>query len=161
MKRLLSIFLIIAMLLTVLLSCGKSDEPKSDGKPTDAAATNAAGDVNAESNEEDDTAEEVIKANLPEADYNGYEFTILTLNDEFMPYPLRMRDLVAEVEVTGEPISEAVYKRNTIVEDMYNIKLKVIPFPESSATGPYYALKNSINAGDALIMYQFIYCWNK
>jgi len=64
--------MISTVILSMLLSCAKSDDAQAD-KPADP--TTAAVDGTTE--ETPDETEETIKANLPEANYDGYEFTIL------------------------------------------------------------------------------------
>ena len=142
-KILCSIFLIAAMMLSILVSCGKSDESENTG-----------GDVNAEEvgGVEEEVTEEVIQANLPAADYGGYEFVVVSRNDDWHFYPLHSRDIIAEDE-TGEPINDAVYKRNTTVEEMYNIKISMVSFPETTGEGemaPNNALVKAVKAGDFL-----------
>ena len=60
MKKILSIFLITAMLLSVLLSCANSDDVQTD-KPTENITNAAVGGTNEEiPSETEETTEEVI-----------------------------------------------------------------------------------------------------
>lgn len=80
----------------------------------------------------------------PENNFDGYEFRIL-LNGPLFGY-YRAREFSAD-NWNGEPINDAVYRRNTTVEAKYNFKIKV--FDETSWTNMVdtMALK-SINAGE-------------
>ena len=58
---------------------------------------------------------------MPKKDYNGYNFNFLVR--EFDPNGYwGEQDIYAEAE-NGDPINDAVYKRNSIIEDRYNIKI--------------------------------------
>jgi len=81
---------------------------------------------------------------LPEADFGGRTYTILTSN-----WPgeavWTVDDFTAE-ELTGEPLNDAVYNRNTSVEDRLNCvvaEANMVGKPEAEA-----ALKNSVAAQD-------------
>ena len=141
-KKIVGIFIITAMALLILISCAQSNTPNDNRGDADNNATET----------ENIEVEEVLQANLPAADYDGYEFVVISRNDDWHTYPLHSRDIIAEAE-TGEPINDAVYRRNAIVEEMYNIKIRMIGMPETSGEGemgPNNALIRAVNAGDYL-----------
>jgi len=142
-KKILCLLLVIFIAVTpfVISACAKNS---GDGKTTDKADSGDAQDIN-ETQAATDTE---ILPELPEgADYKGYEFKVLTRGDEMHLYPLHSRDIIAEQE-NGEPINDAVYKRNTIVEDMLNVKIKMIAMKEDDETRPNVAIKKAVQAGD-------------
>lgn len=58
---------------------------------------------------------------IPKMDYNGYEFTFLTATKASDPYDVKY--VFSEGE-TSDLILDAVYRRNVVVEDKYNIKIR-------------------------------------
>ena len=129
-----------------LFSC-QSGESEKNNAIEDSRANQEDFDSGGESAKDEDDEQ---KPDLPEnADYGGYEFKILTRGDEGHGYPAHTRDIVAEQE-TGEPLNDAVYKRNRIVEDLLNIKVAMIAMDESDETRPNNAVKNAFLAGDDL-----------
>lgn len=139
-KILYCIFAAVSVFLCVLFAaCG---DPGESAKPeiTEEAADKG-------QNEEQTTEAELLPE-LPEgANYGGYEFKVLTRGDEMHKYPLHSRDIIASEE-TGEPINDAVYKRNAIVEDLLNVKITMIPMDEGDETRPNTALRKAVLAGD-------------
>ena len=61
---------------------------------------------------------------LPEKDYNGetVQFLVKLEGSEGSPLQWTSEDIFVE-EMTGEPINDARYERNRIVEEKYNIKI--------------------------------------
>lgn len=112
MKRIIAFLLSTLMVLSVV-SC--SDSTSSDAKTNDTS--NSAKDA--------ETTEEVTtdgKASVIESmtglDYNGYNFRIA---DRGMG-DWKTFDVYAE-EMTGEPINDAVFERNSLLEEKLNIKI--------------------------------------
>ena len=104
MKRTLCALLCMLLLTS---SCGSTSEPVKES--TDPAAQN---DTATESEE---TAETVLTAALPDVHYDGYTFTILTLNDYSRRY-----HLTAD-ETSGEPLNDATYERNNKIYDRLGV----------------------------------------
>jgi len=100
-------------------ACASDNGTASD---TTAADTTAV-DANAEPSEADLYA--AAKASMPEADYEGHEFLVVDRED-VTGMKWHTRDVFAETE-TGDPINDAVYERNMILEEAYNIKIKERP----------------------------------
>lgn len=80
----------------------------------------------------------VVKEQLPSADYEGYEFKFLTRDS------VVEEDLLAE-NITGEPINDAVYERNTFIEEKYNIQIVSIG---GGGSEPSAAAMKHISSGD-------------
>lgn len=137
----LALVILLALIPVLFASCGNEpgDNKKSDGADSDSTQN---------TEESQDITEDEILPELPEgADYGGYEFKVLTRGDEMHSYPLHSRDIIAEEE-NGEPINDAVYRRNSIVEDLLNVKISIIPLDEGDETRPNTAVKNAVLAGD-------------
>lgn len=134
-KRLLAILMAVIMCSGALASCSQqgSDESSSD---TTAASSDTAESVS------DDTSTGRIEPDLPERDFEGYEFKIVS-KGKTMPH-WQSKDLTAE-ELTGEPINDAVYERNSKICEKYNFKIVEIPVADYYGTAP--EVSKSINAG--------------
>ena len=61
---------------------------------------------------------------MPERNYNGYNFSFLVKEFDGNGY-WGAQDIYAESE-TGEPINDAVYRRNSIIEDRYNVRISEV-----------------------------------
>ena len=104
--RLLSIFLCLCLSVP-MLSCGQSEkETETTPMPTQT---------------ETETAVETEPAyTLPTGDYAGHTFTILVTGNTESGWD--KNDFAAE-ELTGELMNDAIYTRNTTVEELYNVRI--------------------------------------
>ena len=98
LTRLLCMILLAVMVLSVFTACGKEENP------------NVGVEIDAENEE---------NPNIPAKDYQGHEFTLIT--EEGNAYNTRF--IVAEAD-TGEVLGDAITKRNSALEQKYNIKVK-------------------------------------
>lgn len=116
MKKILA--LIFALLMVITIAACKDDKKSSGSK--------------ANLGELDE-----YTSDLAVADYDGYNFRILIrpgmVEDQYV------------AEETADIINDAVYRRNQIVQDMYNIE---ISYQESSNTNAETDALNTILAGD-------------
>jgi len=121
------------LLLGALSACGGGGQTNG-GTPTTSMASVTAGDTSAAQ----------LSPNVPAADYQGYTFTFLAhevpeLGDWISMDP---RELVAESE-TGDLINDAVYKRNSVISQQYNVQFAMYPSQDE-----WGALNKSVKAGD-------------
>jgi hypothetical protein len=130
MKKITSLFLLTAIMISIL-SCGSSDNPIDNSTSSDH---------NTESELEETTF--IISPDLPKKDYQGYEFKLLT-TDEIGSLRYSY-EIDADTE-NGEPLNDAVYKRNIYVEDQFNVKITQIAYDKGSFRS---AFKNSVLAAD-------------
>jgi hypothetical protein len=134
--RLLSILLFAAMLSEMVFSCAS--------KPTETNVTEA--DTTAEETTLSEAdARAAIPDDLAAADYEGYEFRILTRSNS-LAICAHIEDLYAE-ELNGDVINDAVYKRNTTVEDRFNFKIKPIVIDATDESKPTTTFKRSVMSG--------------
>lgn len=142
--KIVSVIIALFMLISITLisaSCGNNNASSTDD---DSGSTNNE-EIENTGESAEDAEPEKIQPNLGDADFGGYEFNILTRTStagdwlDWIP-----RDVYAEEE-NGEPINDAVYKRNTYVEDKYNFKIHQL-FTENFSGD----IKKVINAGDEL-----------
>ena len=132
-KRIYCAVAILLFLLACLLSCSGDSgggEDKSGGTDNQSVGT--------ESGEE--LATKDPWDNLPEKDYGGYDFRIYVRDSE-----IYTDDFWAEAE-SAEPVSAAVYMRNSIVEEKFNINITPILYPSDDHAAE--AAKRAMRAGD-------------
>ena len=126
-KRILALLLAIASAASIT-ACGQ------DGGTKDTEAGDGTTVSDSVSEEESDTG---ISDGLPEKNYGGRTFTVAT--DDYM-----VGDYMSDGE-TGDIINDAVYRRNTAIEDRFGIKLEVI---SDSYTGMSTKINQMIQSGD-------------
>ncbi|MCL2772907.1 MAG: hypothetical protein FWD71_06115 [Oscillospiraceae bacterium] len=142
-KRIISFFLIISIAcLPILSACGgKSDNGNSSN-------TTSAGDAQDTAPASTTDPKEQYDPKLAAVDMQGYVFTIGTRDDSTHNYPAHTRDLYAEQE-NGDLINDAVYKRNTAIEDKYNCTIKMQSYNETTdETAANKVVAKSVKAGD-------------
>ena len=126
-KRILALLLAIASAASIT-ACGQ------DGGTKDTEAGYGTTVSDSVSEEASDTG---ISDGLPEKNYGGRTFTVAT--DDYM-----VDDYMSDGE-TGDIINDAVYRRNTAIEDRFGIKLEVI---SDSYTGMSTKINQMIQSGD-------------
>ena len=160
--KIISVMLIITMLLSMAVSCGKNNVGDDKNNPDTPANNNAdnggaGGQPDNNNNGSDtgdipqDTKTDVrdILATLPDADYGGYQFRIWTSNNFNSTLEGRQApDLndAGEIYETGDIVNDALYRRDRLVEEKYNIEIKYTIYPEPDPV--YNAAKKTIDAGD-------------
>ncbi|MCL2814744.1 MAG: hypothetical protein FWD23_09110 [Oscillospiraceae bacterium] len=137
-KILIVLLLIAAISAIVSLGCG---EKTPDGKQ--------AGETPSEKSQGDEGDEApsgplVYAADyLPDKDYGGYEFRIVSpIAGIFVNYPEFWGDTEEE---TGEVQNDALYKRNRLIEERYNILFKQIGVTDWPELKPLF--NKSVKAG--------------
>ncbi|MHB1150820.1 MAG: hypothetical protein ACYCWE_11050 [Eubacteriales bacterium] len=107
----------VSLLLAFIMLIGFS----ACGKPTEEEQTNEETLIDSPQtvSEEPDLLEarKLVGDNLPEADFNGSPYTVLTYNDTRIIY------FVAEEAENGDIVNDALYTRNRIAEERYNVEL--------------------------------------
>ena len=138
---LISFILIIVLISGMLISCG-------GGKPSEKTDTNVENNIPAaedNKNAAEDNANARIEPDLPEKDFDGYTFTFFAHRIDYAGDWVGdgdPRELVAEEE-NGEPINDAVYKRNRAIEAKYNINIRMLTNSDDVGT-----LKKAVKAAD-------------
>ena len=132
-KKLISLILCALMLASSAVSCSEStvQETGSASENTPAETTANAGETAPETIEETR-----LEPNLPDANYEGYEFRMLGKGESMVHW--QSKDLTAD-EITGEAINDAVYNRNVLIGDRYNVKFLEIDVAD------YFAQQNEVN----------------
>ncbi len=145
MKRLITLLLAIVMIASMFAACGSSDTPgtesgdqskapESSGTATDAP-TGSTGAPSGESTNDpaisettppEDTEElsEYEKIGIPELNYNNATINIACWNSEQPEF-----DISADDANTGDPILDAIYKKNLYTEQTLGVELEFIVVP--------------------------------
>ena len=127
---------ISAIMLFGAFACG--EKPVSDTSGGGGPAENT-GEQGSTAPEKEDQRQ---KPDVPDRDFEGYDFKIYSKGPVFNEWA--SLDIDAEEE-NGEPINDAVYRRNRFVEEKYNVNVMAVP----SANGDMVAaVKKAVSAGD-------------
>ena len=156
-KRSVAILLLISMLSGSMVSCSESPVQETEKKAQSADTSAAAADTLAEETKPD------AMAHLGEKNFEGRDFVVLGAgpgSGEWQNF-----EILAET-VTGEPINDAVYERNTFINETYNVKLVALDqdghgtaFRNAvlSNTDDYQASMYSVNSATSLAMEGILY----
>jgi len=127
MVKKILLVLLLSVLLASMMACGASDAGTKSGP--DAKENNAEPHENASPKSD----------GLPDRDFEGYDFTILTREGASFT-----REIIAE-SITGETINDAVFARNAEIEERFGVKISVVTRPERGDVTT--AFMNSIKSG--------------
>ena len=145
-KRIFSLTLVAFMCIAAFSACASGgDQDTSVTTPAGIAGDDTVGDApDGGSTLTDitppDPEDTRITPNLPEADFDGHKFNVLTRGKSSATWC--SRDIFAE-GLTGEVINDAVYNRNQTIEDQYNFEVV-----EFGSDDPSNVAKTSILSGD-------------
>ena len=145
MKRILTGLLILNATVTLLLfSCGKDSagpgEPDKNKDPGNNAAVTDAADA------ETPKQEEFIAM---QADFGGYKFRMIGYDSYQGSWKAVTYSEIYAEEENGDPINDAIYRRNRAVEALYNIEIALTPGISYADRGAHAnTVLKSIKAGD-------------
>ena len=108
---------IICLLLALLLAAGSLAACAEKTGPETGAAADTSADPSGSAGQWSETEEQRLTPDIPDEDFQGYEFNVLTRGTGSSTW--YSRDIYAEA-VTGDIISDAVYSRNKAVEEKYH-----------------------------------------
>jgi len=128
----LAVCLAACMLLFAAVSCNSAGTTATTAAATAASATALAAE----------TTTGRIATGAPDADYGGYQFRILYNSDKFQ-VEWASRDIVSE-GATGDTINDAVFARNSTIEDKYDVKIVGVP----SSADPGGDIAKTVKAGE-------------
>ena len=139
-KKPTALFLSVIIITAVILfSCAEKISQDNKTNPKDGPGASGA---DAEAAEEKKDKRD-IDDNLPEMDFNGTEFNILSREE-------RDYEFFSEGE-TGEIINDSVFRRNRKIEERFNVKINVVKRMGDWANQNIFmnTFKSSVLAGDA------------
>ena len=153
MKKIISGFIIIILIFTLILTCIISSGCQSGGNTNNTGNTGesavneneAAGSTQPAETENDIynmKMRENAEDGLPEKDFGGAAFNILQRTEWNYEFS-------AETE-NGDVVNDAVYKRNLAVEERFNVKINTVDVDGiwGKQDGFVNRVKNSVSAGD-------------
>ena len=146
-KNILIMLLIVSIILPLLSSCSKAKEDSQDNQNNETAADDSGGTT-----EESEAATEYVP-DLPAVDMDGLVFRIFNTGWSNNYEPLAITDLTSE-ELSGDPLNDAVFNRQTFIEDKYNIKIEEIA--GDTGTGAKFNIIKSVQADDGAFDLCFI-----
>ena len=134
-KRIAFLMIVILAALQILTACGSSDGEDAN-KPADNKPENDVVDT------ADEVVEEVVELtdDVPELDFEGYEFTILNRPQADIFY---MNLFMEAEEENGEVINDAGYRRSLEVSERFNISIT-----EIQNSNPTSTFQKSVLSGD-------------
>ncbi len=116
-KKLLALILALLMTAPSLVACSE-DTTNSENKSTESSTTSGTGESVESSAELESTG---YLDDLPELTYDGYEYTIYSSNSSSNTW--FVTTYVDFEEDSAEVLESAIYRRNRLVEDRFNIKI--------------------------------------
>ena len=149
MKRIISVIILICVVFSVfavIASCGENsggNSSNNDGNNNNINNDNPNDDNNSSPDDNSqDSAEDPFDPKLPGADYGGYDFRILNIDQDSMWWAITYIDV--EAENTAEVVNDAIYRRNRNIEEKYNFNINEINMSRSALSS---AVKKSVGAG--------------
>lgn len=141
-SKIILFLLILSIMLPFMASCKTS--PDSSGTPTNSPnnAENPGEDNPGDSTDGQSQPATKAPLDLPDNKYDGYEFKIMNVEQSAMTWVYTT--IVAE-EDTGVEVNDAIYARNRMVEERFDIKIKEIV--ENSHDSISSKANKSIQAG--------------
>ncbi len=134
-KRLISAALLISMLASLTACAGEGGSSETTADSTTAPA--------------ETTADPAKTLDLPDKDWGGKTFTVLGRSDANYPQ-FNNFEIYAESE-NGDVVNDAVFRRNTTIEDKYNVTIA-----QELVTAPHTELGKLALAGDDV--YDAVFC---
>ena len=142
LRSILSLLLAAGMLVSCSTAGPNTPEETAQTGPASVTPEAEAAGEDAETTD----GREAYAPQLPERNYDGYTFRIMSRDDSMHTYPVHTRDLIAE-EQTGEALHDAVFARNAKIEDQLGIKITIFTENETvSETTPNNLVEASVMA---------------
>lgn len=143
MKTLCFAVILSIILSFSLLSCSDSNNTEGDssGSNTSVAGSDLTGDNSS-------SVTEVPEFVPAVEDYEGYKFRMLGYESYQGSWRAAEVSEIYAAEESGEPINDAVYRRNRIVEDLYNMEIVLVPLSYGDRGSHSNIALRSILAGD-------------
>ncbi|MDL2287688.1 extracellular solute-binding protein [Eubacteriales bacterium OttesenSCG-928-G02] len=143
MKKIISLLLVLLMVVVVLVSCDNNSNESTQGNNSQTTSNNSNDPNTSEDplNEYQDSNGRYV-SKLEVKDFQKREFRIYVRKTTGI---YSSDDFTTDSEYYDETINEAVAKRNSLVEEKYNVVLKVIKDDQINTN-----IKTAINTGDDL-----------
>ena len=136
---------LLVLLISLLFMCATACAESPDGGTVDTDDTVAAAvldDLTAADSEDEEIAVDIMTL-VPEQDLGGFEMRFLT--DRIWDWDFGPFHMMYIEELTGEPVYDAIYRRNAIVEERLNIRISEVVSTNNQAKD---TIRRLISAGD-------------
>ena len=140
-RRVLLFLCSVLLAASVLPSCGETPAADETGETQEIISETAA--------ETEAVTQVHYTANIPDMDFGGAEFRILGPDPTVYPSMVLEADVAEE---SGDTVLDAIYKRNMVIEEKYNINFVADYAPDYAA--PRKTLRSNAMADDST--YQLI-----
>ncbi|MCL1792964.1 MAG: hypothetical protein FWG34_03755 [Oscillospiraceae bacterium] len=146
MKRIISFLLLISFLAIVFFAAVSCGNAKSDGETEKNSNQMDDSGNNGENPRQGAQNARISPPDLPAANLGGADFVIMTSEAWGIPV-WAQNDIYAEQE-NGETINDAVYRRNSIIEERYNCRIRELQALIDSMPAQ---IKTLVAAGDSSV----------
>lgn len=137
MKKITAVILTLIIILTAFISCAD----KNDTAQPDINNAKTPDIIQSTTDENTPAENQKILPELPDTDLGGAAINFLVRSENYHWYWCS-REIYADQE-SGEPLNDAVYRRNRYVEDKYNFEIK-----EYRSDNPSGDAQKAVKAGD-------------
>lgn len=120
MKKIILILLITAMCTAVLIACSSNEIKEND----ETASSN---NISSETESEETSVQKSEFEPAANTNYDGYDFTFLCFDSTPGSWKIVSYSEIMAEESNGDPINDAIYTRNMMVEELYNINIDIFP----------------------------------
>ncbi len=122
MKRLLALILCLLMLLPSFAACSNKGSNETVPAEQNTPSPSASEEID-ESTLTDYERRQLIPDNLPEVTFNGRSYRVLTTADGYDGRVIKKDEIVVD-DLNGDACNDAVYNRNVLLEDRFQIKIE-------------------------------------
>jgi len=134
-KRITSLLLCIAMLLSLAACAGdEAEEKETTAAQTDAVET----EIETEPNPYD--------PGLPDRDFGGIDFIIAVRGNE-TEYEWDVKDVEVD-NITGDPVNDAIYDRTVFLEEKYNVDIDALCCGDVGESGTWKIVSDAVMTND-------------
>ena len=136
-KKLLSLFLVLLMLIPFAVSCKKNNTSTDEGNGGDVSETQSS----TQSNRDDRYDKYDVIDAVGERDYDGYNVTVGHVGHA------HFADEIVPDRITGDIVSDSLYKRDRAVEKRLNVKMNKYVTPGTGVYRLGEAVREGVTSG--------------
>lgn len=133
-KHIFTVILAVLLLSQTLVACSEAgSNDTQETKPTNQSAGNETTEEIDTENLTDYEKRQLIPDDLPDANFNGAEFRVLTSNNSgYSTIGSGLYEIVVD-ELNGDACNDSVYNRNIDIEERFNVKIagEAVDSPET------------------------------
>ncbi len=130
MKQISRAAALLLLASLILTACGETASPSSGTAAPDSSVPDSPAST------------EPINEKLPDRDFGGHEFSIIATDEVGT---IRYSYEIDADELNGDAMNDAVFKRNQLVEERFNVKITKIDYDKNNYVQTF---NNTVLAGD-------------